>query len=99
MSVEVLNVTLPAVASWAYHHDQWQNPWSLARYFGVTPWSQAHWNYLRPHLQVASAGRTKGDHHHLDQRPLERADLRSLRYHDYLDQTYQRDMDIRLHGI
>jgi hypothetical protein len=59
MSVEVLNVTLPAVASWAYHQDQWQNPWSVARYFGVTPWSTAHLNYLQSHLQLAFQGGQK----------------------------------------
>jgi hypothetical protein len=59
ISVEVLNVTLPAVASWVYHHDHWQNPWAVSRYYGVTPWSQSHWNYLQPLLQMAQQGGQK----------------------------------------
>lgn len=59
ISVEVLNITLPPVANWAYHHDHWQNPWAVSRYYGVTPWSQSHWNYLQPLLQLAQQGGQK----------------------------------------
>lgn len=57
LNVEVLNVTL--TSNWIYHHDQWQNPWSVARYFGVTPWSTSHWNYLNDHILRAKYGGQK----------------------------------------
>jgi Domain of unknown function (DUF303). len=59
LSVEVLNVSLPSIDKWSYHHDQWQNPWAVARYYNVVPWSQAHWDYLVPCLKLARKGGQK----------------------------------------
>ena len=57
LDVEVLSRTLPAPADWAFHLDLWQNPWSVARYHNVTPWSQEHLDLLEPLLtMLANAG-------------------------------------------
>lgn len=55
--VEVLNHTLPPPREWSYHLDLWQNPYSVARVYGLKPWSEAHFNAMRPYMQLlASAG-------------------------------------------
>ncbi|MBN1490673.1 MAG: DUF4091 domain-containing protein [Phycisphaerae bacterium] len=56
-SVEVLPLVLPPPAEWAFHLDLWQNPWAVARYHHVEPWSEAHWQLLEPLLtMLANAG-------------------------------------------
>ncbi len=57
LEVEVLAATLPPPAEWSFHLDLWQNPYALARYHRVKPWSEEHLALLRPHLKLlASAG-------------------------------------------
>ncbi|MCK4563521.1 MAG: DUF4091 domain-containing protein [Verrucomicrobia bacterium] len=52
MNIEVLANTLPPPADWSFHLDLWQNPWSVARYHSVTPWSQEHVDLLIPLLTM-----------------------------------------------
>lgn len=40
--LEVADVTLPDVADWSYHLDLWQHTTSIARYYRVPLWSDAH---------------------------------------------------------
>lgn len=55
--LEVLPQTLPAGTDWAFHLDLWQNPYAVSRVAGVEPWSQAHWDALRPVMKMlADAG-------------------------------------------
>ena len=55
--LDVLPAVLPAPAQWAFWLDLWQNPWAVARYHRVQPWSEEHWRVLEPHLRLlASAG-------------------------------------------
>jgi hypothetical protein len=55
--LEVLPRTLPPPSQWEYHLDLWQHPYSVARMHQVEPWSDAHWNLLRPLTQMlADAG-------------------------------------------
>lgn len=55
--LEVLPQTLPPATEWAFHLDLWQNPYAVARVAGVEPWSQAHWDALRPVMKMlADAG-------------------------------------------
>jgi len=55
--MEILPRTLPPPSEWAFHLDLWQHPYSVARMHGVEPWSQAHWELLRPLTQMlADAG-------------------------------------------
>ncbi len=56
-NVEVLPRVLPPASEWSFHLDLWQNPYSVARVQGVDPWSEAHWNALRPLMKMlAEAG-------------------------------------------
>ena len=56
-ALEVMRRSLPAPAEWAYHLDLWQHPYSVARMHEVEPWSDAHWDLLRPLTQMlADAG-------------------------------------------
>ncbi|WP_170272254.1 glycoside hydrolase domain-containing protein [Clostridium tarantellae] len=52
ISIEVLDMDLPAPKDWDFHLDLWQNPYAVARYYNVEPWSQEHLNYLKPHLEL-----------------------------------------------
>ena len=52
ISIEVLPNTLPPPRQWSFHLDLWQNPWAVARYHRVRPWSEEHWSLLRPHLEM-----------------------------------------------
>ena len=55
--VEVVDRVLPAPAEWAFHLDLWQNPYAVARYFGVPLWSKEHFDRMRPLLTwLADAG-------------------------------------------
>ena len=56
-AVEVGRRVLPPPAQWKFHLDLWQNPWAIARYFGVKPWSREHMDLMRPFMrQLAQAG-------------------------------------------
>lgn len=52
LKVNVKNHVLPEPANWAYHLDLWQNPYAVARYYQVEPWSEAHMEALKPIMQM-----------------------------------------------
>lgn len=52
LKVNVNNRTLPLPADWSFHLDLWQNPFAIARYYKVEPWSEAHLNYMRPYMEM-----------------------------------------------
>jgi len=55
--LEVENHLLPPPSAWSFHLDLWQNPFAVARFHGVQPWSPEHLNLLRPLLTLlAQAG-------------------------------------------
>lgn len=57
LNVQVKNRTLPAPTEWAFHLDLWQNPYAVARYHQVEPFSQAHFDLMRPLMKLyADAG-------------------------------------------
>ena len=57
INLEVLPMTLPKPSEWYFHLDLWQNPFAVARYHHVRPWSEEHFRLLRPHLEMlADAG-------------------------------------------
>lgn len=57
VNLEVLPAVLPPPADWTFRLDLWQNPYAVARYHRVQPWSEAHWRVLEPHLRLlAGAG-------------------------------------------
>ena len=57
IELEVLPRTLPPPSEWSFQLDLWQNPWAVARYHHVRPWSPEHWSLLKPLTQMlAQAG-------------------------------------------
>lgn len=57
LALNVMDRTLPAPASYRFHVDFWQQPYSVARYEGATRWSQRHFDLLKPYLRLlARAG-------------------------------------------
>lgn len=56
-SVRVSERTLPEPAQRRFYLDLWQNPFSVARYHGVEPWSEAHFAAMKPYMELlARAG-------------------------------------------
>jgi hypothetical protein len=48
---------LPQPHDWKYRLDLWQNPWVIAWYYHVEPWSEEHMVLLRKHMKLyADAG-------------------------------------------
>ena len=57
LTVTVKNRTLPVPSEWAFHLDLWQNPYAVARYYKVEPFSEEHFNLMRPLMKLyADAG-------------------------------------------
>ena len=57
MTLKVVDKVLPPATNWKFHLDLWQNPYAVSRFHGVEPWSQAHWDLLKPLMQrLADAG-------------------------------------------
>lgn len=57
LEVEVTERRLPAPSAWRYHLDLWQHPAAVARVEGAEPWSDAHFEALRPVMKLlADAG-------------------------------------------
>ena len=56
-TLNVRNHTLADPSEWSFHLDLWQNPFSIARYYNVTPWSPEHFEVMRPIMEhLAAAG-------------------------------------------
>ena len=57
LKVKVLDRVLPQPKDWQFYLDLWQHPWAVARYFGVEPFSPAHYAAMKPVWeQLATAG-------------------------------------------
>ena len=57
LSLNVIDQLLPAAAAWTFHLDQWQHPSAVARVNNLAMWSKAHFEALKPQMQLlASAG-------------------------------------------
>lgn len=52
LKVNVKNHVLPKPEEWAFHLDLWQNPYAVARYYGVEPWSEVHLEVMRPLMKL-----------------------------------------------
>ena len=58
-TLKVQSLTLPEPRDWRFRLDLWQNPWVVAAFFRVPPWSDEHKALLRGHLKAyADAGGT-----------------------------------------
>jgi len=57
VKVRVQNQVLPSPRDWKFRLDLWQNPWVVAWYYHVAPWSDEHKALLKKHLRLyADAG-------------------------------------------
>lgn len=57
LEVEVLDKTLPPPSEWQFHLDQWQHPSAVARVHKLKPWSDEHFEKMKPVMQMlANAG-------------------------------------------
>lgn len=57
VNLTVQKQVLPKPHDWKFRLDLWQNPWVIARYFQVEPWSPEHKALLKKHLKLyADAG-------------------------------------------
>lgn len=57
LTLNVIDRTLPKASEWNFHLDLWQHPSAIARIGNVTPWSDEHYNLMRPIMSLlASAG-------------------------------------------
>lgn len=57
MEIQVTDRVLPEPEKWAFHLDLWQNPYAIARYYGVRPWSEEHLALLKKEMKpYADAG-------------------------------------------
>ncbi|MCM1028203.1 MAG: DUF4091 domain-containing protein [Pseudoflavonifractor sp.] len=58
LTFEVQGMTLPSPQSEGYFHlNMWQQPYAVARYYGVEPWSESHLKLLEPYARyLARAG-------------------------------------------
>ena len=59
IKIKVQDIVLPGPKDWKFRLDLWQNPWVVAWYYHVEPWSEEHKMLLRKHLKLyADAGGT-----------------------------------------
>ena len=57
LAINVQNQSLPKPHDWSFRLDLWQNPWVIAEYYKVKPWSDEHTQLLKKHLKLyADAG-------------------------------------------
>jgi len=55
--INVQKQSLPKPHDWSFRLDLWQNPWVIAEYYKVKPWSEEHTQLLKKHLKLyADAG-------------------------------------------
>jgi hypothetical protein len=57
LNINVQSPALPPPREWKFRLDLWQNPWVIAWYYNVQPWSDEHKALLKEHLKLyAEAG-------------------------------------------
>lgn len=52
LTIRILDKTLPEPANWSFRLDYWQQPFSVARYYNIEKWSKAHFDALRPFMEM-----------------------------------------------
>lgn len=52
LNLNILDRTLPLPSEQKFHLDLWQQPYAVSRFHGVERWSQAHFDLLRPYMQM-----------------------------------------------
>lgn len=57
LQIKISSHTLPASSDWSFYLNLWQQPYAISRYYGVEPWSDEHFELLKPYAQMlARAG-------------------------------------------
>lgn len=51
-NIFVRNHLLPPASQWLFHLNMWQNPIAVARYHNLAPWSKAHFDAMRPVMEL-----------------------------------------------
>lgn len=52
LEIDVINQELPLAAEWKMHMDQWQHPCAIARVHNLEPWSDAHFEKMKPTMEM-----------------------------------------------
>lgn len=52
MTVKVGHRVLPQPKDWSFHLDLWQNPFAIARYYGLKLWSKEHFDTMKPYMEM-----------------------------------------------
>lgn len=52
LQVDVKSHVLPSPSDWNFFLDLWQNPFAIARYYRVEPWSKEHFEIMRPYMEM-----------------------------------------------
>lgn len=85
LTLEVLDMVQPAPEEYRFDIELWQYPYRVAQYYGLEPFSQAHLEALRPHLQRYRAlGRARHHGKHCGG-AMEWADLWRLSLYGQMD--------------
>lgn len=57
LNIDIDPHKLPAGSDMKFYLDLWQQPYSVSRYYGVEPWSDEHFDLMRPYMEkLARAG-------------------------------------------
>ena len=99
LKVTVQLAELPPPSAWSFRLDLWQNPWVIAWYYELQPWSDAHRALLEA-APEALCGRRRQLHHDL-RGPLSMVGqlLHDRRRDDRVDQGDRRLVGVRLPHI
>lgn len=52
LKVQIVDYQLPEPKDYTFNTNFWQQPYAVSRYYGLTRWSQAHFDALRPYLEL-----------------------------------------------
>lgn len=52
IKLNVKDRILPSVDDWHFRLDLWQNPFAIARYHNVEPWSKEHFEAMKPYMKL-----------------------------------------------
>lgn len=59
VALNVVDQVLPKPSEWSYHLDLWQHPTAVARVHNLEVWSDAHFEKMRPLMQMLADGGQK----------------------------------------
>ena len=96
LKIDVQQAVLPPPHEWTFRLDLWQNPWVIAWYYHVPPWSDEHKALLEAHLKLYADAGGKYITTYAVHSPVAGQLLHDRRRHDRVDQGEERLLEIRL---